>query len=201
MEKPNKTLLLSVEKKARKQNTFTMDSLEKEFPPDEIYKEAIKAFFESSIVNQTGVRGRCVPAGQRGGIHQYRDIDVLLKKGYTVYVELTDLNKVSGYPMPGAGMRAKIEDIVEFRLPEPEGLPNPTFNPVISFTLNFSGFDKYNKYIDSLIKYPQKVDEINTVSLMNSEIYPDNGKIQLEIFGTMDERIMPFKVIGVTCCR
>lgn len=201
MEKSNKELLLAVEKEARKQRTFTLNSLSETFPKDEMYKEIINSFFESAIVKQNGGRGRCVPTGQRGGTKKYGDVASLLKKGYAVYVELINMKQVTGYLLPGEGMRAQIIAIEEFQLPEPCELSKKTFNPIIRFTLDFSGFNKYNKYLASVIEYPKNKGEIHTVSLMNSSEYPEDEKIQLEVFGTLASNIIPFRVIGVTCCR
>lgn len=200
MEKSNKELLLAVEKEARKQRTFTLNSLSETLPKDEMYKEIINSFFESAIVKQNSGRGRCVPTGQRGGTKKYGDVASLLEKGYAVYVELINMKQVTGYLLPGEGMRAQIIAIEEFQLPEPCGLSQKTFNPIIRFTLDFSGFNKYNKYLASVIEYPKNKGEIHTVSLMNSSEYPEDEKIQLEVFGTLASNIIPFRVIGVTCC-
>lgn len=116
-------------------------------------------------------------------------------------MELVDVKRLTGYLLPGEGMRAQIISIEEFHLPEPCGLAQKTFSPIIRFTLDFSGFNKYNKHLASAIDYPKKNGEIHTVSLMNSSEYPEDEKIQLETFGTLSSNITPFNVIGVTCCR
>ena len=200
MDKSNKQLLLDIEKAARKQRSFTVSSLSEEFPKDDKHEKAINAFVDSAIVRQSGGRRRCVPTGQRGGTKKYYDVASLLEKGYTVYVELTELKQVTGCLLPGEGMRAQIINIEEYHLPEPSGFSEKTFKPIIRFTLDFSGFNKYNKQLVSAIKYPKNKGEIHTVSLMNSSEYPEDEKIQLEIFGMLDSDIVPFRVIGVTCC-
>lgn len=201
MDKSNKELLAAIEKTARKQRSFTLSSLSEVFPKDDRHSKAITAFFESAIVKQNGGRGRCVPTGQRGGTKKYSEVASLLEKGYAVYVELVDVKRLTGYLLPGEGMRAQIISIEEFHLPEPCGLAQKTFSPIIRFTLDFSGFNKYNKHLASAIDYPKKNGEIHTVSLMNSSEYPEDEKIQLETFGTLSSNITPFNVIGVTCCR
>lgn len=196
----DKELLLSVERTARTQKTFTLESLRAELPKEKKYEEAIRAFYESAVVVQHGGRGRCVPAGQRGGTKQYKGIAELLEKGYSVYVEFTNLKQATGYPLPGEGMRAQIVNIVPIALPEPDGLTERTFKPVLSFEFDFSGFNRYNKNLASIIDYPEKKGEINSVSLMNSIEYPADEKLQVEVFGTLETPISLFRIIGITCC-
>lgn len=201
MEQISKQLLLAVEKTARKQRSFTRSSLAEAFPDDQTHQTAITSFFESAIVKQHDGRGRCVPVGQRGGTKKYNDVAALLDKGYAVYIEIVDVKQVTGSLLPGNGMRAQIINIEEFYLPEPPELKQETFAPIIGFTLDFSGFNKYNKNLASAIKYPKNNGEIHTVSLIESSVYPEDEKIQLEVFGTLDSNIVPFRVVGVTCCR
>lgn len=202
MKNVDKKALLRVEQTARQQKVFSKESLQKDLPNERRYQEAIEAFWNSLMVLKNGEHGHCVPAEQSGGTNQYSEVMTLLKKGYSVYVEFTDLKNATGYPLPGNGMRAKIVSVQEIKLPEPPGLAKSTFIPVIACEFDFSGFRDYNKHLASIVTYPEKDGAINTVSLIDSVCYPQDEMLRLETFGELNGPTKAlFRVVGLTCCQ